>query len=773
MNRNRILALLTCLILTVGAVFSFSGCFLFEPKPEEPVEYTVTFDAGEHGTLETDELTTEDGKLAALPVPAVDTGYTFAGWYTAETDGTQITDGYVFTADTTLYARYTKNEYTITLIVGEYGTLTTTKLTTQNGMLASLPAPTVKTGYTFAGWYTAPTGGSKVAETKIYKADTTLYARYTKTEYTITFNAGTLGTLPAGTSTTQKTVNGKISTLPVPTAKDGNKFAGWYTAQTGGTRVNSDYAFTANTTLYARYSTKFLHTDGTSVKTNDGNTVYLRGVNAGGLFVTEHWMTGFQGGKTQKDDYKSLTKKFIERFGADKTKALWAEYRANWWTEQDFKNCADMGMTVIRLPFTYMNVDFDAITDYANAGKNYDFSALEEFVDKAWEYGLYTVLDLHGAYGSQNGQDHSGDIKNAADVDFYSNTQMQTLTVKLWGALSEHFKDNPAVAGYDILNEPGERKAEGGVQVTTTRHWNVFDKIYKEIRKTGDEHTVIFESCWDGWNLPHPSQYGWSNCIYSFHHYVDDQLSVDGHVSNWQNKLNEIASRNFGIPLQMGEFTAYTSTEKWEKTLDMLEDNNWHWTSWTYKVWGSMPWGIINITSGGAKVDAANDSYDNIVNKFKKLRTESAVKYTFGDSGKTLESIFKYKLTGIVEPSVKINKVSLIADGGKAYAVFSGNCTINEIKELQSYVIDHEINSRIKLTLEITKYDEATGDFEMKAEITSFAKGRHYLHAGFADKPENLPSNTAQIDENNSKITVGNKTYSLGEQYGCRQIVVE
>ena len=156
----------------------------------------------------------------------------------------------------------------------------------------------------------------------------------------------------------------------------------------------------------------YLTAEGELVKDCGGNTVFLRGVNAGGLFVTEHWMTGFSYGTKPNNDYKSLTKIFIDRFGAEKTKELWKEYRANWWTDTDFENCVNMGMNVIRLPFTYMNVDFNAITSYDNAGKNYDFSALDAFIERAAEYGLYTILDLHGAYGSQSGQDHSGEIKD-------------------------------------------------------------------------------------------------------------------------------------------------------------------------------------------------------------------------------------------------------------------------------------------------------------------------------------------------------------------------
>lgn len=367
----------------------------------------------------------------------------------------------------------------------------------------------------------------------------------------------------------------------------------------------------------------------------DGKEVLLRGTNVGGLFVTEHWMTGFVYGGSPSNDYRSLTQTFIKRFGEEKTKALWAEYRSDWWQEVDLKICADMGFNVLRLPFTYMNVDFAAVTDYENAGKQYDFSDLDNFVNTAAKYGMYTILDLHGAYGSQNGQDHSGQIiDNVSDVDFYSNEQMMSLTIKLWGALASHFKGNTNVAGYDILNEPGEKAG-----VTSKRHWDFYDRVYKAIRAKGDEHIVIFESCWDAANLPRVEQYGWTNCMYSFHHYAGDKLSYTDYCNSWNYKLSSVASKNFGVPLFMGEFTNYKFYDNWRYTLNLLNKSDWHWTTWTYKVWNNSAWGVVNVRgSGDDKVRADTDSYEDIIKKFGYLRTEFCQKYTFSN-GITLENL--------------------------------------------------------------------------------------------------------------------------------------
>ena len=79
----------------------------------------------------------------------------------------------------------------------------------------------------------------------------TLYARWKAATYTVRFNS--LG----GSSARQITVTyaGKYGTLPVST-RTGYDFAGWYTAETGGSEVTKDTIVTtaAAHTLYARWN---------------------------------------------------------------------------------------------------------------------------------------------------------------------------------------------------------------------------------------------------------------------------------------------------------------------------------------------------------------------------------------------------------------------------------------------------------------------------------------------------------------------------------------
>lgn len=110
-----------------------------------------------------------------------------------------------------------------------------------------------KTGYTFMGWGTSESDTTVdyvPGETYTANASITLYAVWNLNIYTITFNATENG----GTGNTTRTVfhGGKLSSIP-EASKEYNKFLGWYTAKTGGTKITTDTVFTSNMTVYAQF----------------------------------------------------------------------------------------------------------------------------------------------------------------------------------------------------------------------------------------------------------------------------------------------------------------------------------------------------------------------------------------------------------------------------------------------------------------------------------------------------------------------------------------
>ena len=176
------------------------------------------------------------------------------------------------TGNLTLVAKWTVNSYKLTAKAnsgsipttsGWTGTgATATKTVTYNAAYGTLPVPT-KTGYGFAGWWTQASGGTQVsATTKMGAADTTIYAHWTISSYTLTADCygGTApSSLPTGwTANGQqpyRTLNyqSEYGTLPEPT-RQGYIFAGWFTAASGGSEVNSNTKMGAeNATIYARW----------------------------------------------------------------------------------------------------------------------------------------------------------------------------------------------------------------------------------------------------------------------------------------------------------------------------------------------------------------------------------------------------------------------------------------------------------------------------------------------------------------------------------------
>jgi len=113
--------------------------------------YRVTFDANGGAATTASDMTGTDSKLSSLPTPTR-TGYTFNGWFTEKTGGTQVSTNTVFSADATIYARWTPITYTITYILagGAVEPANPTNYTAETTTF-TLNNPT-RTDYTFAGW---------------------------------------------------------------------------------------------------------------------------------------------------------------------------------------------------------------------------------------------------------------------------------------------------------------------------------------------------------------------------------------------------------------------------------------------------------------------------------------------------------------------------------------------------------------------------------------------------------------------------------------------
>ena len=235
-------------------------------------EYTVTFNGnGNTGGSAPASQTVTQGSSITLPAKGtlVKTGYTFLGWGNAAGD-TSATAGaagasYTPSGNVTLYAIWEQNKYTVTFngnaTTGQTVTGVPSALTNVGyGTTISQPTAPTSTGYTFGGWFKeASCTNAWNFATDTVTGNTTLYAKWTKDEYTITFDAnnGAWGSgSSAQTTQTKTTVNGKTTAPTTNPTRPGYSFVGWYdtAATTGGSLFSTGTVHTSATTYYARWN---------------------------------------------------------------------------------------------------------------------------------------------------------------------------------------------------------------------------------------------------------------------------------------------------------------------------------------------------------------------------------------------------------------------------------------------------------------------------------------------------------------------------------------
>lgn len=208
--------------------------------------YTISFNSD--GGSAVNALTQNYATTVSAPTNPTKVGYLFTYW----TLGGNV---YSFTTmpaqNITLLAVWTElvaSEYTITF--NSNGGSVVASIVEEEGSLVSAPTAPTRIGYTFNGWY------ADVGLTTLYvfnlmpSEDITLYAKWTISQYTITFVTN------GGSAISPVTQNyGTIITAPVNPIKTGNLFSGWYS----NSKLKNEFIFggalESSFTLYADWGT--------------------------------------------------------------------------------------------------------------------------------------------------------------------------------------------------------------------------------------------------------------------------------------------------------------------------------------------------------------------------------------------------------------------------------------------------------------------------------------------------------------------------------------
>ena len=232
------------------------------PTPNAPPPYDITFDFNGAGGTTVTKRTDDKGKLADWPADPTREGYVFMGWSQSRGSSIPVGKGDTFFSSQTLYPIWMpEGGYAVRFSLNEdgAGAVFETRHTNLHAQLEQWPDTPVRpgTGRIFSGWYTSPTGGSRLANDHRFYGDTSLYAHWIERgsapagSYVITFdpNGGT------GGSVLITEWNGRLAFLPYnDPVRAGYTFDGWFTEKTDGAAVTTATVFTADTTVFAHWT---------------------------------------------------------------------------------------------------------------------------------------------------------------------------------------------------------------------------------------------------------------------------------------------------------------------------------------------------------------------------------------------------------------------------------------------------------------------------------------------------------------------------------------
>jgi len=293
--------------------------------------------------------------------------------------------------------------------------------------------------------------------------------------------------------------------------------------------------------------------------TLDGKPLLLRGFGLGGWLLPEGYMWKLYG----KCDRPRRMESLIEGLcGGAYAKRFWKKYFDWFITAWDMELIKNQGFNSVRLPLNARHLREEET-----------LARIDNLIAWCRKLGLFVILDMHGAPGGQTGT-NIDDCENDRPELFEKEAHQQDL-IDLWRMLARRYKEETAVAGYDLINEPLP-------QWFSSHNSSVlplYRRITHAIREEDKNHMIIVEGV--HWATDFSifealeSEPLDDNCMLQFHKYWSNpgKESIASYLS-FRKKLN--------MPLFMGE--GGENNLAWYTAVFPLYDReNISWSFWSYK----------------------------------------------------------------------------------------------------------------------------------------------------------------------------------------------
>ena len=310
----------------------------------------------------------------------------------------------------------------------------------------------------------------------------------------------------------------------------------------------------------------FLGIKNQHVITPEGKPFLIQGINLGNWLNPEGYMFLFK----DVSSFRLIDQAFREMVGPDFTDQFWKAFKDNYITREDIAYIKQTGMNSIRLPFHYKSFTDE---DYMGLKSNQDgFARIDSVIKWCKEEGLYIILDMHDAPGGQTGDN----IDDSYGYPWlFESEESQQLFCEIWKKIANRYKDEPAILGYDLLNEPiathFNNKEEINKQLVP-----VYKKGIEAIRSVDKNHIILLGGAqWNSNFTMFDEKAIDGKMMYTCHRYWSDTLQTNlQDFVDFRTKVN--------LPLYMGE--TGENTDEWVGAFRrLMERNNMGWHFWPYK----------------------------------------------------------------------------------------------------------------------------------------------------------------------------------------------
>ncbi|MDD3711271.1 MAG: InlB B-repeat-containing protein [Patescibacteria group bacterium] len=210
-------------------------------------QYTLTYSAGSGGSISGSSPQNVSYGSSGSAVSAVpNTGYNFVKWSDDSTDNPR-TDTNV-TGNISVTAEFTANQYTLTYSAGSGGSISgSSPQTVDYGSSGSAVSAVPNTGYSFVKWSDDSTDNPRT-DTNI-TGDVSVTAEFTISQYTLTYSAGSGGSISG--SSPQTVNHGSNGSVVSAVPNTGYNFVKWSDDSTDNPRTDTNV--TGNISVTAEF----------------------------------------------------------------------------------------------------------------------------------------------------------------------------------------------------------------------------------------------------------------------------------------------------------------------------------------------------------------------------------------------------------------------------------------------------------------------------------------------------------------------------------------